>query len=73
MAMFGNGNKSFDVECVSGGWIFKWRNPSAADAFHERKRHYVSYPDYEREPKTSGTEIFTDKKKLTKRIADFVG
>lgn len=60
-------NKSVTIKKVDGGWIFEWSDPSADDDYDS----YQSWPRRAR-PETSGTEIFTDAKKLMKRVADFI-
>lgn len=65
--------KSVTVRQVAGGWIFEWRDPSAADEYHDRQRTTgMSWPHYDKAPPTNGTEIFTDAKALTKRVSDFI-
>jgi hypothetical protein len=67
MSMFKT-RKSISVEAVSGGWVFDWSDPS----LDKRDSHLgTSWPERPR-PATDGREIFTDKKKLVKRIGDFL-
>ena len=55
--------KSFTVETVDGGWILDWRDETRA----KDRSEFTQWP-IPVQPKTSGREIFTNKKALQKRI-----
>lgn len=60
-------DKSFTVEPLEGGYLFTWKDNSLV----EHVKNYM-YPERKDTPKTFGKEIFTDKKKLLKRIETFL-
>jgi hypothetical protein len=60
MGMFKT-RKTVSVEAVDGGWVLDWDDPSKDDDDNHSHSYRIRTP-------TSGREIFTDRKKLLKRI-----
>lgn len=72
MAFFSRGDgKKLDIEEVEGGWLLTWSDPSI-DEDEDRERYSQMWPPIGKRRRSSGKQIFTDKKKLIKRLQDFL-
>ncbi|WP_170984481.1 hypothetical protein [Rhodoligotrophos defluvii] len=57
--------KKVVVEELEGGWVLDWHDPRKIE-------DYSRWLYLDNRPSTSGREIYTDKKKLLKRLTDFL-
>ena len=60
--------KTITVEKADGGWVLDWNDPREPRVV-DQMQVWPSPP----EKPTSGREIYTDQKKLLKRITEFLG
>lgn len=61
--------KTVAIEVVDGGWVLDWADPAIDEDHLDRLNQQWPRP---KAPKSSGREIFTDRKKLLKRIEGFL-